>query len=333
MRTIVFGRGQIGSYIANKLGCWSYDKDTIDFNDVTALCRLVQDEHPETIINCAPFHFNENLMKAACYGACNYLDLTEDIDSAAKVKEIFGSDYPRKVITQCGLAPGVVSIIAADLISEFDEPITVKIRVGALPLYPNNSMRYFRTWSTEGLVNEYSKKCQVLIDKQLRGRFPLTDIENIILDGKEYEAFYTSGGIGSLATTYQNIIQNMDYKSIRYPGHAKEIQWLCMSNHASNLVTYLDETIPSTTQDVVIIYVSVDGYIEGNLVNKSYFKKIYHDNETSAIRIATGDSVCAIVELLDWRSMIEGANFIKQEDIPFDDFIETGSGRIFEMWE
>ena len=93
----------------------------------------------------------------------------------------------------------LISIAAAELITHFDELRSVKLRVGALPQHPNNVLKYSLTWSTEGLINEYGNPCQAIVDGKVTDVAPLEGLEEIEIDGTLYEAFNTSGGLGSLA--------------------------------------------------------------------------------------------------------------------------------------
>ncbi len=127
---------------------------------------------------------------------------------------------------QCGLAPGFISIAAAELITHFDELRAVKLRVGALPQHPNNVLKYSLTWSTEGLINEYGNPCQAISDGRLIEVAPLEGLEEIEIDGTLYEAFNTSGGLGSLAETHGAHIESMNYKTMRYPGHCAQMRLL-----------------------------------------------------------------------------------------------------------
>ena len=111
-------------------------------------------------------------------------------------------------------------------IKHFDELRSVKLRVGALPQHPNNVLKYSLTWSTEGLINEYGNPCEAIVDGQLVEAAPLEGLEEIEIDGTLYEAFNTSGGLGSLGETYGTARDSMNYKTMRYPGHCAQMRLL-----------------------------------------------------------------------------------------------------------
>ncbi|WP_225974751.1 saccharopine dehydrogenase family protein [Arachidicoccus ginsenosidivorans] len=100
---------------------------------------------------------------------------------------------------QCGLAPGFISIAAYDLCQQFDSLQSVRLRVGALPQYPVNRLKYNLTWSTNGLVNEYCNPCDAIVDGKRTQVLPMEGLEHFMADGIDYEAFNTSGGLSALA--------------------------------------------------------------------------------------------------------------------------------------
>ena len=113
---------------------------------------------------------------------------------------------------QCGLAPGFISIVANDLARRFDKLDEVRMRVGALTEHPTNRLKYELTWSTEGLVHEYLAKCDAIVDGKACKVQPLEGYETFTLDGIDYEAFNTSGGVGTLGDT------------LRRPGQEPQLQ-------------------------------------------------------------------------------------------------------------
>ncbi|MFX9180922.1 saccharopine dehydrogenase C-terminal domain-containing protein, partial [Acinetobacter baumannii] len=95
---------------------------------------------------------------------------------------------------------------------------------GALPLYPTNGLKYNLTWSTDGLINEYCNPCEAIVDGQMREVLPLEGLEHFSLDGLDYEAFNTSGGLGTLCETLEGRVDSLDYKTVRYPGHREIVK-------------------------------------------------------------------------------------------------------------
>ena len=149
------------------------------------------------VLSAAPFHLTTRIAEAAAASGVHYLDLTEDVASTRRVKEL-GDAADAAFIPQCGLAPGFISIVASDLARHFDTLDSVRMRVGALPQYPSNALNYNLTWSTDGVINEYCEPCEAIVDGELVEVPALEEREEFSLDGVTYEAFNTSGGLGTL---------------------------------------------------------------------------------------------------------------------------------------
>ena len=167
--------------------------------------------------------------------------------------------------------------MANSLIQKFDKVDTVKLRCGALPLSSSHSLRYSCTWSTDGLINEYINPCHAIENGQFIKTMALEGLEMIQIDGLNYEAFNTSGGLGSLAKTYIDKIAHMNYKTIRYPGHADKMNFLLrdlkLNKKRDILKDILNSSLPYTNQDVVLVYVDVYGDIDGRFVKNNYMSR------------------------------------------------------------
>ena len=253
-RILLAGGGKIGSLIASLLTrCGDYeifliDKEgalngftspsqpltnfhlkTLDASDVVEIIKYIKKQKINTVISALPFHCNRLLAKIAHELQLYYFDLSEDVENAKYIQQLASNTMPA-FVPQCGLAPGFISIVANHLISHFESIDTVKMRVGALPLHPNNALKYSLTWSTDGLINEYINPCYGLEDGKIIRLKPLEGYETIMLDGDRYEAFNTSGGLGTLADSFSGIVNNMNYKTLRYPGHCAKMQFLWKNN-------------------------------------------------------------------------------------------------------
>ena len=212
--------------------------------------------HPvDAVISSLPYYCNVAVAEAARRAGIHYFDLTEDVEVTRAVRKI-ADGAAQAFVPQCGLAPGFISIAANELIGHFDELRTVKLRVGALPQHPNNVLKYSLTWSTEGLINEYGNPCEAIVDGRRIEAAPLEGLEEIEIDGTLYEAFNTSGGLGSLAETYGARSQSMDYKTMRYPGHCEQMRLLMndlkLNHDRGTLKRILENAVPQTLQDVVV---------------------------------------------------------------------------------
>jgi saccharopine dehydrogenase-like NADP-dependent oxidoreductase len=304
----------------------------LDINNNDQVKQFFEKHNIDAIVSCLPYFCNIQVANIAKQYDLYYFDLTEDVQIAKKIDEL-AKNTKTAFIPQCGLAPGLIDIIASDLIQKFADPETVKLRCGALPINSANPLQYCLTWSIDGLINEYGNDCEVLRHGKLRKTPGLSDIEEIQIDGALYEAFNTSGGLGSLALTYQNKVKNLDYKSIRYPGHCEKMRFLMnglkLNNDRETLKHILKNAIPGTHQDVVIVYVSVSGHINGEYLREGVVKKYYpakiHDCEYAAIQLTTASSACAVIDIvLSNKEKYQGR--ITQESFTYHQLTENQFG-------
>ncbi|MEQ8196008.1 MAG: saccharopine dehydrogenase NADP-binding domain-containing protein, partial [Rhodospirillales bacterium] len=248
----------------------------IDVTDKKALRSAM--EGRDAVISALPFFFDAAVAEAARETGVHYLDLTEDVETAHKIRGIAeGADSA--FMPQCGLAPGFASIVTYDLAKKFEKLETVRIRIGALPQFPTNALLYNLTWSTDGLINAYCNPCDIIHGGKRREVLPLGDLEHFSLDGIDYEAFHTSGGIATLCETLDGKVRELDYKTVRYPGHCERMKVLIddlrLGERRDLLKNVLEYAIPMTKQDVVLIFVTVTGSQNGMLTQESYANKVY----------------------------------------------------------
>ena len=351
-KIVVVGAGKIGSTIALMLAeSGDYhvvlaDRDParlaacdrhayvetaeLDIADRGALRALLAGRF--AALSAAPFHLTVAIAEAAAAASVHYLDLTEDVASTRRVKEL-AKDAATAFIPQCGLAPGFVSIVAHDLASRFERLDTVRLRVGALPQYPSNSLNYNLTWSTDGIINEYIEPCEAIVDGRLAQVPAMEEREEFSLDGVTYEAFNTSGGLGTLCETLAGKVRTLNYRTIRYPGHAAIMKTLLndlnLRNRRDVLKDILEQALPATAQDVVIVFVTVSGLREGRLMQESYAHKIYSGlvagKPRSAIQITTAAGMCAVLDLLA-AGRLPRRGFVRQEEIALADFLANRFG-------
>jgi saccharopine dehydrogenase-like NADP-dependent oxidoreductase len=308
-------------------------KTVVDVTDRDALRKALSGF--DAVLSACPFFLNVTIAELARETGVHYFDLTEDVATARRVREL-AVDASTVFIPQCGLAPGFISIAAYDLAKRFDQLNRVRMRVGALPLFPSNALKYNLTWSTAGLINEYCNPCHVIHDGAVREVLPLEGLEEFSLDGATYESFNTSGGLGTLWETLQGKVDFLNYKTIRYPGHCELIRFLCndlrLCERRKLFQDVLEHAVPVTTQDVVLIFVTVSGTQNGRLVQETYTKKVYHgkvgDSELSAIQITTAAALCAMLDL-HREGKLPKSGFVKQEDVPLADFLKNRFGQYY----
>jgi saccharopine dehydrogenase-like NADP-dependent oxidoreductase len=305
----------------------------LDVTDRNALREAMKGS--DAVLSACPYFLNVPIAEIARELGVHYFDLTEDVTTALRVRELaVGANSV--FIPQCGLAPGFISIAAHDLTKRFDKLNRVRMRVGALPLFPSNALKYNLTWSTAGLINEYCNSCHVIHDGDVREVLALEGLEEFSLDGVNYEAFNTSGGLGTLWETLRGKVEYLNYKTIRYPGHCELIRFLCndlrLSERRKLFEDVLEHAVPVTTQDVVLVFVTVSGIQKAKLVQETYTKKVYHGKvggtELSAIQLTTAAALCAMLDL-HREGVIPRTGFVKQEDVPLSAFLANRFGQYY----
>jgi saccharopine dehydrogenase-like NADP-dependent oxidoreductase len=292
----------------------------------------------QTVVSALSFHHNPLVAQAALDAGISYFDLTEDVATSDVVAAIADKATSGQVfMPQCGLAPGFISIVANDLIQWFERVETVRMRVGALPQFPTGELKYNLTWSTDGLINEYCNPCEAIHEGRRINLLPLEGLEHFSLDGVHYEAFNTSGGLGTLADSLAGKVSELNYKTVRYVGHRDQMKLLVeelrLSEHREQLKEILERAVPVTFQDVVVTFCTVTGWRKGLLVQKSDARKIYHqqigDESWSAIQITTAAGVCAVLDL-HVAGRLPAQGLVRQEDVPLNEFLANRFGEYYQ---
>jgi saccharopine dehydrogenase-like NADP-dependent oxidoreductase len=348
---LIAGAGKIGALVAGLLAqSGDYTVTLVDktfvHSDVQALSHLphlhciegdfetsafdewVRDAKIEAVVSCLPYFLNSQLAKRAAALGIHYFDLTEDTTVTETIKSL-SHQAKTAFVPQCGIAPGFVNVAANDLMQQFDEIETVKLRVGALPQRVSNALGYALTWSTAGLINQYGNPCQAVVDHQHGVVPPLAGLEQIRIEGENYEAFNTSGGLGSLAELWAAKVKHMTYKTLRYPGHCEKMRFLMdtlkLNQDRDTLQRILEQAIPQTRQDVVIVYIAVSGLSHGEYLERSFMKKIYPDEllgqHWSAIQVATASACCTTIDM--FFEATPECGFVYQERFSFTDFLQN----------
>src|ERR1700722_17720873 len=305
----------------------------LDLTDEVQLQDAMRDQF--AVLSAAPYSITSHIARAARRARVHYLDLTEDVATTRLVKTL-AADATTAFIPQCGLAPGFISIVAHDLARRFERLDTVRLRVGALPQFPSNALNYNLTWSTDGVINEYCEPCEAIVNGDLREVPPLEELEEFSLDGIRYEAFNTSGGLGTLCETLRGKVRQLNYKTVRYPGHRDImktlIQDLRLGERRELLKDVLEHALPATQQDVVLVFVTVSGYRGGQFLQESYANKIYGAEVNgvvrSAIQITTAAGICTMLDLLA-AGVLPHKGFVRQEEVSLATFLSNRFGSAY----
>jgi len=321
----VVGKGQIGWAIRELLLNTGENVSSFDLNpqnsNVVKLdvhsddaIKEVVSSH-DVVFSAIPWDATEKVAKQVIeQGNKIYLDLTEDLIVGRKI--ITNNDVASTgstVVPHCGLAPGAVSLIAGNMMRCFTTTMSIKIRVGALPQAASNRLGYFRTWSTSGLVNEYLKRGERIRDGHYEFCSSLDDVDNVVLQGMKYEAFNTSGGAGTLIDSCKNGLTSfstkgsVDYKTLRYPGHCELMKFLFedmkLKHDPEALAKMLDWAIPTTRDDVVVIWIEVTGTRDNRVEVDHYVRHVYGDPYMTAIQKTTAGGIVAVAQWLAMKQL------------------------------
>ena len=257
--------------------------DASNYADVVKLFR-----GHDSVISCINYWFNLELSKAAIETKTNFCDLGGNnyvvdeqlaLDTEAKNAGI-------NIIPDCGLAPGMVSVLAMHGAAKFDEIEEIHIRVGGLPQNPQPPLNYQLVFSVEGLINEYIETARVIRDEKITEVDSMTEIESLTFENfPPLEAFQTSGGTSTLPDSFLGKIKELDYKTIRYAGHCEKFKTmidlgLCSSEEI--LVDYakvtprkvfgelLTKHLPADEPDYVLVRLEFVGKKDGESKNLRY---------------------------------------------------------------
>lgn len=356
MKVALLGAGHIGRTIARLLhGSGDYQVTVIDKSqqslaslraegiatreaDTESFAIMTEALRGQSIVvNALPYHLAIPAAHMALEAGCHYFDLTEDVAATKEIMKI-AEGAKTAFMPQCGLAPGFIGIVAHHLTKSFDVLHDVKMRVGALPEFPTNALKYNLTWSVDGLINEYCHPCEAIYDGELINALPLEGLEYFSLDGTEYEAFNTSGGLGTLCETLQGRVRNLDYKTVRYPGHRDLMQFLLrdlrLRDDQEGLKNIMRRSMPATMQDVVLVFATVSGIKSGSLVQEVFARKIFAQRDDarslSAIQITTAAGICAAVDLFR-QGKLPHSGFLRQEQVSLPDFLANRFGKAYEQ--
>ena len=345
---LVLGLGKVGALVATLLyetgfrvigadsrmrdGC-TFPVSVIDIQREEALTTALREV--DAVVSCLPYHLNLGVATLACHLGKHYFDLTEDVPTTRAIMEM-SRNSKGVMAPQCGLAPGFIAIIGASLAARFDRVRSIKLRVGALPCHPTGLLSYAFNWSPEGVVNEYLNDCEVIENGEHKWVSPLEWLEKLVIDGIQLEAFTTSGGLGTMCETYAGRVENLDYKSIRYPGHSALMNFffheLLMREDRKRAGEILVNAKPPVNEDVVYIHASAEGWRHDRLAReefvRAYYPRTIAGRQWRAISWTTAASITAVIELVN-SGLLPMQGFIKQEQIPLEVFLQTHNGRMF----
>jgi saccharopine dehydrogenase-like NADP-dependent oxidoreductase len=238
---------------------------------------------------------------------------------------------------QCGLAPGFIGIVGSSLAKQFHKVRSIELKVGALPKHPRGSLGYALNWSAEGVINEYINDCEVIRDGKRQFVPSLEGREIVSINGVQFEAELTSGGLGTLCETWEGKVDQLHYKTLRYFGHYDRIKFLLdelqLRHDRETLGRILANVLPPVREDYVFVHAAVEGWdAKGTLKRdefvRAYEPKVVQGQEWRAISWTTAAGLCGVMELVR-DGKLPNHGFLKQEDVPLDAFLATKNGGLY----
>ena len=357
MRALIFGVGRMGTTIAYAMDKLGFSVVGVDANKDAAkniptgsensflaiegegdFKKCLETTSPDIVISSLPYHQTEPLAKTCIDLGVRYCDLGGRVDVSSRINKYALENASKPVMTDLGLAPGWVNILAEEGCRRVHGPVDqIKMMVGGLPAIPSNPpLNYAVTWSIDGLINEYRDDCEVLVNGSVeivKGMEGLEKVEFGLLEGEELEAFYTSGGAAHTIDTMKSRgVKNCAYKTIRYKGHRDTGRFLIRNADVTDecLESVFKQGCCKSTGDVVLIKCEV---LSGNLKwNKEII--VGYDNKFSAMQKSTAFSISSVAALMaegcfDDRKVQNRGGDIKlpivlnYKDVPYDSFVKN----------
>ncbi|HMW33606.1 MAG TPA: saccharopine dehydrogenase C-terminal domain-containing protein [bacterium] len=322
----------------------------INVEDEEALKKLMS--QVDTVVSAVTYKYNYKLARLAVQCGCNFCDLGGNNTIVAQ--ELSLHDKAKKknitIIPDCGLAPGMVSVLVADGIGQMDETTDVQIRVGGLPLEPRPPMNYKLVFSVHGLINEYVEPCVKIQSGEVVTVDPMVDVEELEFPAPfgKLEAFNTSGGTSTLPQTYLGKVKNLDYKTIRYPGHAAQFKLLMDLGLTESkpvkvgndtvvprdlLAQNLTKVLTMEGRDAVLVRVTVKGIKGGNPKEIQYQIVDYGDasNNITAMMRLTSYPISVIAQMMTEGKITEKGAVPQELAVPTRSFIEALRARNIDI--
>ncbi len=327
--------------VAKKLGS-KVEARKVDATKKADLVEVFSDV--DAVVSCVSYKVNLLHTEAAIETATHLCDLGGNFKVVEKQLELDSQakDAGITVVPDCGLAPGMVNVLVGDGISYLDKTDCVRIRVGGLPQKPRPPLNYAMVFSVEGLINEYVEPCMVLRDGKITYEDPLVGFEQVEFPDPfgRLETFNTSGGTSTLPLTYEGVVDNLDYKTIRYPGHGHTM-WVLMKLGLMDSNQYdfdgikispravlegiLAKNLPKAEKDVTLMRISIEGW-KGTESRKLEYNMVdYYDDETgltSMMRTTAFPATTTAVMLADGRVKESGV-LPPERVIPPEPFIDA----------
>lgn len=342
--TVADADGRLAEFIAKVSGngrCAAKSLDVTDFAQTVELMR----SH-DAAVSCVPYIYNFQLAQAAVEARTNFCDLggNNDIVRQELSLDAAAQEAGINIIPDCGLAPGMVSLLAMNGAERFETVDSIKIRVGGLPQFPKPPLNYQLIFSVDGLINEYVEPARVIRNGVIETIESLTELETLEVNGFGLlEAFQTSGGVSTLPETFLGRVSELDYKTIRYPGHCTIVKTLVDLGLASSQPISLMTTtgtnaeilpraflrdalirfLPRNEPDLVIVRIDFRGTLKGSaqLLRYDIVDRFDEQTDLSAMMRMTAFPASIIAQMMVRGDTLRRGALSQEIAIESDEFV------------
>lgn len=299
--------------------------------------------HSRVIINCVASEMSAVLAQVAISEGIHFCDLGGYREITKQVLSLNkeAADAGVWIVPNCGVAPGLVNILLMHGVELFDHVHNAQLRVGTVPLHPTPPLNFASFFSAEKIIEEYTEPAFCIKDGVMQNIVPLTGVEDIYFEDElgKLEAFYTSGVLAHIPTNLPEKVDNLNFKTIRYPNHASQMSFLLslgfgekrlidVGTHLTYrdvLVRRIRQRLGGEPQDVVLLRVVLTGIVAGKEKSLVYeMQEQYSEkDDMTAIKRCMGASVAIVASMLA-EGVIEGAGASTPEQIiPKELFLNT----------
>jgi lysine 6-dehydrogenase len=325
----------------------------LDVTNHAAVSQLMADH--DAVMSAIPYYFNGDMAKLAVAAGCHFADLGGNTEIVMEQKKLEEEAHAKglSIMPDCGLAPGMVNILAAEGIRRLDRADRVRIYVGGLPQHPEPPLNYQIVYSLEGALDYYTTPSWILRDAKPVTVDALSELESVAFPSPvgTLEAFHTAGGISTMPFSYKGKVREMEYKTLRYPGHVaimRPIRELGLLDLEPVQVkgcevvprdAFIQIVSPKLTKpeghDLVALRVIVSGEHGGKPRTTTFDLVDYYDatHGVSAMMRTTGYSLAITGLIQARRQVIRFGVTTPDEGMPYDRYVAALRARDVDIRE
>lgn len=336
-----------------QLGSSKLEVLELDADDDDALAAVIS--KGDIVINALFYTFNEKVAATALRCGVHAVDLGGHIGGATDAVLEMHEQAQQMGITlipDLGVAPGMINILAGYGASKLDQVSDIRLFVGGIPVHPEPPLEYNHVFSLEGVFDHYTDKSHVIREGKLLEVESLSEIEHVEFEGfGELEAFHTSGGTSTLTDTFSDV-KSLEYKTLRYKGHAEKFKLLVdlgftdrtktvqVEGHEVKLRSVLKAVLEPITalgdkQDAVVLRVTVSGVKAGEEISFEYNMVTLKDLDTgvTAMARATAYTISVVAQMIGKGIIDKPGSYPPEMIVPGEEYIAEMAKRGVEIKE